>query len=53
MVDELGSREQVNYAYRIMQEGTSADRQLAKFRETGNLHDVVDMLVRETAEGVR
>ena len=36
-----------------LEQGTSADRQLAKFRETGNLHDVVDMLVRETAEGVR
>jgi hypothetical protein len=26
---------------------------LATFRETGNLHDVVDRLVMETAEGVR
>jgi carboxylate-amine ligase len=52
VVDELGSREQVNYAYRILSEGTSADRQLAVFRETGDLKDVVDLLVRETAEGV-
>ena len=53
VLDELGSRKEVEYAYRILNEGTSADRQLATWRETGNLHDVVDRLVAETAEGVR
>lgn len=53
VVDDLGSRKEIEYAYRILNEGTSADRQLATFRETGNLHDVVDRLVTETAEGVR
>jgi carboxylate-amine ligase len=52
VVDDLGSREQVSYAYRILEEGTSADRQLETFRETGDLKAVVDRLVRETAEGV-
>jgi glutamate---cysteine ligase / carboxylate-amine ligase len=52
VVDELGSRKEVEYAYRIMEEGTSADRQLATFRETGSLRAVVDQLIRETAEGV-
>jgi carboxylate-amine ligase len=52
VVDELGSRREVAYALRILQEGSSADRQLATFQRTGNLHDVVDQLVRETAEGV-
>jgi len=37
---------------RIMEEGTSADRQIATWHRTGNLHDVVDQLIRETAEGV-
>jgi len=52
VVDELGSREQVEYALKILDEGTSADRQLATFEETGDLKAVVDQLVRETAEGV-
>jgi carboxylate-amine ligase len=52
VVDELGSRREAEYAYRILNEGTSADRQLATFRATGNLHAVVDQLIAETKEGV-
>jgi carboxylate-amine ligase len=52
VLDELGSREQVEYAYRILEEGSSADRQLATFEATGDLTAVVDQLIRETAEGV-
>jgi carboxylate-amine ligase len=48
VVDELGSRKEVEYALEILQGGTSADRQLAEFRRTGSLHSVVDLLVRET-----
>jgi carboxylate-amine ligase len=52
VVYELGSRKEVEYAYKIMAEGTSADRQLATYARTGNLQDVVDQLIRETEEGV-
>ena len=52
VVDELGTREQIEYAFKIMEEGTSADRQLATFAETGDLRAVVDQLVLQTAEGV-
>ena len=52
VVDELGSRKEVEYAYKILKEGTSADRQLATYERTGNLNDVVDQLIRETAEGI-
>lgn len=52
VVDEIGSRQQIEYAFKILEEGTSADRQLATFEETGDLGAVVDQLVRETAEGV-
>jgi carboxylate-amine ligase len=52
VVDELGSREQVEYAFEILGGGTSADRQLTTFEETGDLKAVVAQLVRETAEGV-
>lgn len=53
VVDELGSRQEVEYAFKIMREGTSADRQLATFERTGDLKAVVDRLIAETAEGVR
>ncbi|HET7037043.1 MAG TPA: carboxylate-amine ligase [Thermomicrobiaceae bacterium] len=52
VLDDLGSRKEVEYAFRILEEGTSADRQLAVFRRTGSLKAVVDELIRETAEGV-
>ncbi len=52
VLDDLGSRREVEYALRILDEGTSADRQIATWRRTGNLKDVVDQLIRETAEGV-
>src|SRR3990172_8308529 len=36
VVDELGSREAVNYVHTVLNDGTSADRQLAVFRETAD-----------------
>ena len=53
VVDELGSRREVEYAFEIMRTGTSADRQLRVFDETGDLKTVVDRVIAETAEGVR
>ncbi len=52
VLDELGSRAEVEYAFHILEHGTSADRQLAKYHETGDLKTVVDSLIAETAEGV-
>ena len=53
VVDELGSRHEVEYAFEIMRNGTSADRQLAVFDRTHDLKAVVDRVIAETAEGVR
>jgi carboxylate-amine ligase len=53
VVDELGSRKEVEYAFQIMRGGTSADRQLAVYDQTRDLRTVVDRLVSETADGVR
>jgi len=53
VVDELGSRREVEYAFDIMRNGTSADRQLAVYDQTRDLKRVVDRVVAETAEGVR
>lgn len=50
--DELGTRKEIEYAYRILDEGSSADRQLACYKETNSLEAVVDQIVAETAEGV-
>jgi carboxylate-amine ligase len=50
VVDDLGSRKEVEYAYRILVDGTSADRQLDTYRRTGDLSAVVDQLIAETAE---
>ncbi|NDD62659.1 MAG: carboxylate-amine ligase [Acidobacteria bacterium] len=52
VVDELDSRREIEYIYRILDEGTSADRQLRAYQETGDLQAVVDLLIRETMEGV-
>jgi carboxylate-amine ligase len=52
VLDDLGTRKEVEYAFEILERGTSADRQLATFAETGDLKDVVRRLVVETAEGI-
>jgi glutamate---cysteine ligase / carboxylate-amine ligase len=51
VVDELGSRNAINYIHAILEKGTGADRQLAVFKETGNLESVVDYILKETLEG--
>lgn len=48
VVDELGSRQEINYIHRILENGTGADRQLRIFQETGDLTKVVDYIVYET-----
>ena len=52
VVDELGSREEINYVHKILEHGTSADRQLRVYHQTGDLKAVVDLLMKETLEGV-
>ena len=52
VLDELGTRKEVEYAYRIMEGGSSADRQLKTFGQTGDVKAVVGQLVAETQEGV-
>jgi glutamate---cysteine ligase / carboxylate-amine ligase len=52
VLDELGTRKEVEYAFEILRQGSSADRQLAVFERTGDLKAVVDHLVQETREGV-
>ena len=52
VVDELGSRSAVDYIHTIMNKGTSAERQLKVYEQTGDLKEVVRHLVAETRGGV-
>ena len=52
VVDELGSRREVDYVRTIVNEGTSADQQLRVYRETNDLRAVVRALVDETRQSV-
>jgi carboxylate-amine ligase len=52
VVDDLGSRSAVEYVHTIMNEGTSAERQLRVYEQTGDLKDVVRHLVHETRTSV-
>ena len=59
VVDELGSRQEVEYARTILKNGTSADRQIAVYRRHGGddnreeaLKAVVDHLIEETKQGL-
>ena len=52
VVDELGSRQEINYIHQMMEQGTGADRQLAVFERTGDLKQVVDYIISETGAGL-
>ncbi|MFQ5738224.1 MAG: carboxylate-amine ligase [Acidobacteriota bacterium] len=47
--DRLGTRQELEGVRRILEEGTSADRQLRTHQKTGDLCAVVDRLADETA----
>jgi carboxylate-amine ligase len=53
VVDELGSRSAVEYIHTILNEGTSAERQLRVYQQAGDLKDVVRHLVMETRASVQ
>jgi carboxylate-amine ligase len=52
VIDELGSRKEIQHIYTILERGTSADDQLRIWRETGDLKAVVDHLIEMTLENV-
>ena len=59
VVDDLGSRKEVEHVHNILRDGTSADKQLRVYRDYGGddnreeaLRAVVDHLVAETKHGV-
>ena len=47
--EELDTRKEVNYIYKILEEGTSADRQLKVYQESNkDIKAVVDFLIKDT-----
>lgn len=52
VVDPLGSREAVNQVHTILREGTSADRQRAVYKQTGDMRMVMRHLIDETKRGM-
>jgi carboxylate-amine ligase len=48
VVDDLGSRQELSHIYKILERGTSAERQIQVYRETNDLKKVVDHLIDET-----
>src|SRR5437899_3934462 len=52
VLDELGSRKEVEHIHTILSRLTSADEQLKIYRETNDLKAVVDRLIERTMENV-
>jgi carboxylate-amine ligase len=52
VLDDLGSRKEVEHIHTILERGTSADEQLRVYAETASLPAVVDLLMERTMENV-
>ncbi len=52
VVDELDSREELEYIHKMVESGSGADRQLRVFEQTGDLKKVVDYIIEETEAGL-
>ena len=53
VLDDLGSRHEVEHIHTILERGTSADAQLKTYFESGEKFEpVVDMLIEKTLENV-
>lgn len=52
VVEDLGSRNELNYIHEILVNGTGADRQLAFFQKTNDMKDLVDFIICETKYGL-
>ena len=52
VLDDLGSRKEVEYVFKMLENGTGADRQLKVFEETKDLTKVVDYITAQTILGI-
>jgi glutamate---cysteine ligase / carboxylate-amine ligase len=52
VVDELGSRKELDYIQEIIKMGTGADRQIAVWEQSYDTKNVVDLIIDETHHGL-
>ncbi len=52
VVDELGSRQELQYVHKILEGGTGADRQLDVWNQSQDTKKVVDYIISETQYGL-
>ena len=52
VVDELGSRNEINYVHNILNEGTGAAKQLKVYSVRNELKDVVDYITSQFLKGI-
>lgn len=52
VVDELGSRNELKYIYKILEHGTGADRQLEVYNRTHDIKKVAEYIVEQTNKGI-
>lgn len=52
VVDELGSRDELEYVKQMLINGSGADRQLKIYEQTNDLKSVVDFIIEETNLGL-
>jgi carboxylate-amine ligase len=52
VIDDLGSRNEINALRKILEQGTGADRQLKVYNETNDLKKVVTFILNETTSGI-
>jgi len=52
VVDELDCRNEVNYVYKMIEQGSGADRQLKVYEDTQDLKKVMEYVVSQTRKGL-
>jgi carboxylate-amine ligase len=52
VVDDLGSRKELEFISQMLENGTGAERQLKIYEETNDLKKVVEYIVDQTTEGI-
>ena len=52
VVDQLGSRQEIEYIYEILDRGSGADRQLRVYEETRDFRKVMEYIIEETQAGL-
>lgn len=52
VVDDLGTRNEMNHIEKMLETGSGADRQLDVYSKTNNLKSVVDYIIEETHHGL-